>query len=351
MFRVATYNLWHGMVPEGTLRLKEIEPVTRRRERERLQEVVLRDVKADVLLLQEVNPLQARAHRWAELLQRRPYFHRDNAGLKLGTWGFPLNLDSGLLTLLDDRHHIEWVRGLPLSGSRRAWIKQPFSLQWSESRLALMVSAFMKDWGRVLWVNTHLHHGIEMSGQIEAELAEIQKEGLISESVHLELKSRLKAADVRRAHEVETLLATLQPMMSRYNAVILGGDFNSTPDSSVMKMLLDLGFRSLTQNDRGDEEFTWNPGQNQANHVLWRDFIPALLLEDLSFNSKVVERLHKMAQSWEARPRKIDYLLGWSNTGELQAQKTKLFGFESPGSMAPSDHFGVMTEVSWSARD
>jgi endonuclease/exonuclease/phosphatase family metal-dependent hydrolase len=346
MFRVVTYNFWHGLSPDGFLLFGEMEPATRRLERQSLQLELLQSLKAQVIFLQEVNPVQSRSKQLSESLKLQVQYHRDNAGMKLGRLGFPLNLDSGLCTLLDDSQHIEWTKSIRLSGAARSFVKNPVSFQWSESRSALFVSTYNGQFGRTLWVNTHLHHGIEMSAEIISQLADIRREGLISENVELELKDRLFKADQRRRLEVKTLLGELESLQSRYNLIVLGGDLNASPKSETIEALINFGFQSLTGEDVTAEAPTWDPPQNWSNHVLSKDFIPALLLDDLSFNTKVVERLHSMAQAWEARPRKIDYLLGWTPNSRIERAASRVFGQETATQLAPSDHFGLQSDFS-----
>ena len=346
MAKVLTYNLWHGLSPEGVLRFREMEPRTRKNLRHQLQQELLKSFRdCDFCFLQEANPVGARSKNLAGLLNMDPFHCRDNSGVKWGEWGIPANLDSGLCTLVSDRQYVESSRVVRLSEGKNTILSKKASFQLSEGRSALFVSTFSEESGRSLWVNTHLHHGIEISDAIRDQVADLQKTGEISEAVEEELLLRLQAADERRESEVDVLLRELDSEKDRYNLIVLAGDLNATMASTTFQKLRDFGFENL---ETGDPLVTWDPERNYANHFLSREYIPALLLEDLSFDSKIVHHLEELARSWEYSPRKIDYILGWSKTGAIQVKKSDLFGLPDSHDLAPSDHFGVVTEFDWS---
>lgn len=350
MAKVLTYNLWHGLSPEGVLRFREMEPKTRKQLRYHLQSEMLRKLAdCDLCFLQEVNPVELRSKELAQALGMEPYFCRDNSGIKWGPWGLPANLDSGLCTLVSERQYVEGHRVVRLSEGRHTYLSSKASFQLSESRSALFVSTFSDESGRSLWVNTHLHHGIEMSEMIRSQIAELRKSGEISEGVEEELLLRLQAADERRHLEVEVLLREIESEKSRYNLIVLAGDLNVTPESESFQRLSEYGFEILeTQKTADTPLVTWDPVRNQANHILSKEYIPALLLEDLSFDKKTVLHLEELARSWEYRPRKIDYILGWSPSGDIHVKHSELLGLPESHNLAPSDHFGVLSEFGWS---
>ncbi len=327
-----------------------MEPKTRRQVRYQLQVELLKQLDdCDFYFLQEVNPVARRSRQLAKTLGMEFYHCRDNSGIKWGAWGVPANLDSGLCTLISDRQYVESYRVVRLSEGRHTFLSQKASFQLSEGRSALFVSTFSKESGRSLWVNTHLHHGIEMSENIQAQVVDLRKAGKISEGVEEELLLRLQAADDRRQREVETLLKELESEKNRYNLIVVAGDLNATPKSKTLERLNEFGFEALeTQSIEGQPLVTWDPKRNQANHILSRKYIPSLLLEDLSFDKKTVHHLEELARSWEYQPRKIDYLLGWSKTGILQVKSSTLVGVPEVYDLAPSDHFGVLSEFIWS---
>src|SRR6185503_11668007 len=99
--RLLTYNLWHGIAPAGRWRFRSLEPRARREERELLQLQLVRSQAADVTLLQEVNPLAARRRLWEDRLGMTAFAQPDLTGFKWRGYGWPHNLGSGLVTLVN----------------------------------------------------------------------------------------------------------------------------------------------------------------------------------------------------------------------------------------------------------
>lgn len=345
-FRIATYNLWHGLSPTHWLRFESLEPRTRRKEREHLQVQLLKDQNLDAVFLQEVNPVGSRSRELAELLGFQRFWGRDNAGIKIGNIGAPFNLDSGLSVLLSNEFVPEWSRSLCLSGEKYSGLSQLGSLQWTESRYALLVSVITPKWGRVLFVDTHLHHGLELRSSVQSGLVELMEDGQISGAVAEEISERIQQADKRRDQEIARLLQDIEAIRERYSFVLLGGDFNSTAESSVFSSLQEFGFEALQTSDPGDLK-SWDAEANKSNLQFTKNFKAPILVEDLSFDKSTVSLLHEKLKAWEMAPRQIDFLYGWSRTGGFKVNSSHLFGQEEGEKLSPSDHLGLCSEVSW----
>lgn len=351
MLSLLTYNLWHGLSPKGILRFQEVEPRSRRELRQNIQVELLKELPTDVLFLQEVNPIHKRSQQLAKFLGYQAVFERDNSGIKLGKLGPPYNLDSGLCTLLSSSQHIEWKKAIDLSGEATAWMSEKLSLQLTESRRALFVAAVNDHTGRTLYVNTHFHHGIEMNKLVYDEIKDLREQKMISEGVEAELLERLESADLRRQKEMRRLVEEIEVQKSRFNLIVVGGDFNCTPNSEVLKILTNRGFIRLDDSST-ESSYTWDESKNSSNHKISQEHIATLLLDDLSFDSKVVDKLHEMAVNWEKIPRRIDDIYAWSQTGEWQVGKTQVFGEEDEKiGLSASDHLGFRVEVNWKPKN
>ena len=342
-----TYNLWHGLSPSSWIRFKSLEPVTRRSEREREQIELLRGLDADCAFLQEVNPVANRSQQFSEELTADVHWCRDYAGLKLGGLGPPYNLDSGLATMLKKRHITEWTRSIKLSGEKYNFLGQVGSIQWAESRRALLVSTVSPDLGRVLWVNTHLHHGLEFDEGLKNSLESMVARGELSSNVSDEIVERVTVADRRRENEIKKLLKELRRIRKRYSLILMGGDFNAIARSSVIGADQEFGFQALQDVPAG-EMLSWDGEANPSNHQLSRNFDSPIVVDDLSFEQKTVDSLKMMLKDHVMSTRQIDYLWGWTNSGEIQVTTSELVGSEVEGELAPSDHMGVSCHIEWS---
>ena len=390
---VATLNTWHGLNGKGKLSFGLLEARSERVARLHRQLNALRALNADVLLLQEVNPLPFRAHWYARQLQKRCEYVSCNAGVKLG-WGPPWNLNEGLAILCPQGWRVEAVGKKRLSGELRfsplriSQVGGPYlSLQLHESRVALAVRLHLPQYRQhanptgvtsVLLGVTHLHHAPSLTPRSEAILDEMTSQGLTAEE-RAHLVRAFRTANSRRVSEVDTLASWLERLRKPGEPVLLGGDFNSEPDGVPARTLARHGWGDLwrmagnSENEAGAA--TWDPSRNplawrsQNFHQRGQDFSPLV---------------RTTLQAVDALARRIDYVFVYppGGTGELDAQselgclgtlqRARRFGFltgnafthqglgvdldENYLARAPdvtetsgtgrfiSDHFGVMVE-------
>lgn len=212
----------------------------------------------------------------------------------------------------------------------------------------MFAESLFPHWGRVLLINTHLHHGLEATPAMLTELDRLAKELDLSEDVVLELKSRLAAGSERRARELAVLLEAVARYESRYEVVMIGGDFNASPEGGFGEALRAAGFQdvwSAAHSADGDPGLTFDATRNPANHLLQADFPLTLVVEDLSFAPKVKEALLALAHKQESRPRRIDYLWMRAASAPLAVNDVRMVGQPDAEGLAPSDHFGVCADV------
>jgi endonuclease/exonuclease/phosphatase family metal-dependent hydrolase len=417
--RLLTFNLWHGLSPSSLVAFEALEPTARRLMREELQEQLLADVDADFSFFQECNPIAAREKRLAARLDRVAVSQPDLVGLKLLGLGFPYNLNSGLLMLAKSEWGLRKVEAVSLSRPGTQYVRSWGSWQLKEERFAVFGESMVPGWGRVLFVNTHLHHGLEITSKFMADLDKLAQELELSDSLLSELKGRLVRGNARRMVEVAVLLEHVDAIKRRYNAVVVAGDMNCSPDSEVHARLRAAGFRdaweeavaagvaatggvadagaagagagsaaaragaggvadaadgrpgvdgatagrgAATSADAGisaatgasasamgapaaDPGATFDGTRNHANHLLQSRFPLTLVLEDLSFSTKVKEALLTLARTQENRPRRIDYLWLWSDQLQVKVKHAELVGLPNAEGLAPSDHFGVVADI------
>ncbi|MBX3021852.1 MAG: endonuclease/exonuclease/phosphatase family protein [Bdellovibrionales bacterium] len=345
--RFLTFNLWHGLSPTSPVAFEGLEPSERRRLREELQIEVIRQAQPDVCFFQEVNPVVRRAPLIAERLGMDVTYQPDLVGLKLFGLGLPFNLNSGLVIMTSKRFGVKRIEGVSLSRPGLSLVHSWGSWQLKEERFALFSETLLPKWGRVLLVNTHLHHGLESTTEYLDELEKLGRELELSNALMSELKDRLAQGNQRRNQELSVLLRALQRLEKRYEAVVLGGDFNASPASELGQMLREMGFRDVWQESHGSSEpgLTYDHTANQANHKLQSRFPLTMVVEDLSFSTKVKDALMGLARKHENRPRRIDYLWVRSANVELKVKKAEMIGYPNREDLAPSDHFGVIADI------
>jgi endonuclease/exonuclease/phosphatase family metal-dependent hydrolase len=343
--RVLTFNLWHGLSPSTPLAFEALEPKARRELRETMQLETLKSISPDIAFLQEVNPIKQRAPLLEDALEAQSDTQLDLVGLKLLGVGLPLNLNSGLMTAVKDRWPLKRLEAISLSRPGFNLVKRWGSWQLREERFALFSETLLPHWGKVLLVNTHFHHGLEATPAYLSELEKAADQLELPASMVSELKERVMKGNERRAQELHVLMKKLDRLSQRHSVVLLAGDFNSTPDSAVAGALREHGFRDAwTEAGNSEPGFTFDPPANPANHILQAEFPLTLLIEDLSFSSKIRETLLGMARKHETRPRRIDFLWFRTRGLSLKVKKAELVGLPNGEGLAPSDHFGVCAD-------
>ena len=345
--RLLTFNLWHGLSPTSPLAFTALEPEERRRLRHELQVEVLRQAQPDIAFFQEVNPVVRRAPALARALDLDYAFQPDLVGLKLFGLGLPLNLNSGL-TILAARHlELRRREGFSLSRPGPNLVQAWGSWQLKEERFALFAEAQIPDFGRVLLVDTHLHHGLELTEDFNATVGQVGEELKLPPETLTELRGRLALGNERRLTEMGRLLKRVETLTQTsgepFTAIILGGDFNASPSSGLSQMLRDAGYRDAWQEAHPNEPgYSFDATQNPANHLLQSEFPLTVMVEDLSFSGKVKETLLKVAREQEYRPRRIDYI--WIKSDHGRVRSAELIGQPDGEGLAPSDHFGVLVD-------
>lgn len=338
-------NLWHGLSPSNVVAFERLEPDLRRKIREKLQIEVLDEVNPDILFLQEVNPVTTRFQDLCKQLNRHGAFQPDLVGVKVFGYGFPLHLFSGLVVLTRASWPIRKVGAFRLSGPPRSFVHRWASFQLQEERYALFCETERAGMGRILLVNTHLHHGLEANDAFQEKITAVMEELALSSAARSELRDRMEAGNERRSREITVLLRELERVQKDYALIILGGDFNCEPAGEVGARLRELGFSDVWHASHPNEAgFTFDRSNNLANHILQDRFPLTFMVEDLSFDSKTKERLLKLAIEQERRPRRIDQI--WVRAeGEPPAVSAELVGFPDKQGLAPSDHFGLVSRI------
>lgn len=344
--RVLSFNLWHGLSPSSPLAFEALEPDTRRRLREDLQISTIKSLNPDFCLLQEVNPVPTRGPAVVAAIDMDGEFQGDLVGLKVLGVGLPFNLHSGLAITAAKKFGLKRVDAISLSRPNFNWVRMWASWQLKEERFALFCESMVPGIGKVLLVDTHLHHGMEVTPDFEAKIDEMVKTFELNSSFVSELKERLRRGDERRRSEVAVLMSAIKKIEKKYSAVIVCGDLNANPDSELFHIFKEMGFRDAwLEANPTDVGFSWDRTTNEANHLLQARFPLSLVLEDLTFSAKMKEHLLGLARVQENRPRRIDYVWFKSHGVNLKVTRAELVGKPNAEGLAPSDHFGVCVDL------
>jgi endonuclease/exonuclease/phosphatase family metal-dependent hydrolase len=357
LLKVATLNTWHGLDGHGTFSFGSLESRAERMARLERQLAVLKNLNADILLLQEVNPLPFRAHWIAEKLGMRATYVTSNSGIKLG-WGPPWNLNEGVAVLHPPDWQFQILGRKRLSGHFRvsplrvSAINTPFlSFQLHESRVAYAVRFFIPPEKRIgqfegrtslVAAVTHLHVSHAHTQRNEHILKEALQHGSLTQDEAETVQRSFRRANARRLNEIDQLTTWLESLRRADEPMILGGDFNCEPDSPPYNALVRRGWHDLWLEAGNSSELlesaTWDPPRNPLTARV-RDFKHPSASKSLN--------IAEVFREADALPRRIDFLFALPakrvpSQKEFQLgtsgflQKMKRFGFITGNPIVPN---------------
>ncbi len=331
--KVLNYNVWHGLNPTSVLRFGEYETADARRSRYENFLSQARAFDADVLFLQEVNPAPGMSRRIAKDLGMDAVWQIDNAGLKLGSAGVPTNLRSGLTILARKDLELKKIGGKKLSGPR-GFCNDWMTFQFNEFRFVLAASITVRG-KEILLLNTHLHHGPEVTPETKDAMNALVENGDITRERADEILAVIAQACEKRRGELEKAMAFARSLGRENSPAIFAGDFNASPDAAELIWLRDdLGFHSVTKDEPGEGFFyTWDWQRNENTHQI-DSFVPV--------NTFPEEKVNKAIHDLEiGLSRRIDYIF-YRNADDLFADfESGLFGDKPKDGRMASDHFGI----------
>jgi endonuclease/exonuclease/phosphatase family metal-dependent hydrolase len=321
--RFVSWNLWNSFKRiENPFLVSFLEPVRRREKRYFHQLKLLSEAKFDLCLLQEVNPVYDKLRDFKDILGYQSSYQMDQGGVRFKRVGLPLNFNNALVILSKDKQ--KKVKGLKLSGSFGA-NEEDYSWQFSEFRYALFSEVYREN-HKILVVNTHFHHGIEWSDELDKDL-------LLNCSVddYEKIKVSIGLSTARKAQEVQILLQNILDLQSLYSHVIVAGDFNFSEGADLLRGFSDLGLARVEHHG-----FSWDPDMNHENHIFTNNLRPPVG-EGISLTALNVLRLY------DNRKRTMDHVFVSPN---VKIKSAQIFGqTKNQDDYYPSDHFGIEVEV------
>jgi len=314
--RIATINVWSGLTYQGTWKMGEYDTEQHRALRYQALVHYLREIDADVITIQEANPLPVYVRKLASDLGYQAYAHVGMGGVRFGWLGIPTNFREGEAILVRPGFQIT----------------NTFTMHTEELTQIIGIRLLI-DGGPVNIFTTHLHAGPGPSSDMISILQQMLIQGEITREQMQEQLGRLEENEDRRVRELQAGLEYIRELIPEDEPTIFTGDFNLIPGSDSYQVLTDAGFEDSYQLQPDEQIFTWDAESNSNI----RQYYPTPETGD-SLSEKIY--LHDIWQS-----QRLDYI--WINSGEmgLNVIGTDIFGSESYQGVHPSDHFGFVTEI------
>ena len=353
IFKVLTYNAWHGL-DTGEFWVTATETPEQNQARLLFQVAQISASQPDIILLQEVNPLPARAAQYVRALAERGLnydeVHQvDACGIRLrGETALIPGLNNGLVILARHALQLRMLIGLKLSGDLGG-CDSASGVQLEELRYAVIGDITIPQTGQHYLVgSTHLHSGIEAGAPFLNTLQRAFEAGHLPR--YPEFRWEVETDRLRRISELDKLTRTLR-MFRRdgtYAGFAIGGDYNFESDFPEYEEALLLKLTDAYQiATRDGDLFTADPQRNGlidiGNDIAFPVPLRRVFKElppDLATKAKEVYGAEMR------RPRRIDYL--WMESffpGYCVRQE--LFGTKTNDKGLPaSDHYGILTTFS-----
>ncbi|MEP0822694.1 MAG: BamA/TamA family outer membrane protein [Ignavibacterium sp.] len=323
--RIATLNIWSGLDYRGTASVGEYETNSVREARFEALVDELKEAGADVILLQECNPVNKVGSRLASVLGYDWIGQRVNAGIKIGPLGLPTNLNEGLAILARKDLALEFVDAWRLSSSFGAF-GDIVSFHFAEHNIALVGRICVQGRG-ILLVNVHLPSSLpDDSTTRQAVEAILQNRGDSPVSPG-EIRREIRRGAEEREQQVARLLEHLETHAGGM-PVILGGDMNATEVSPEVQR---LAGRFVHVMPSGEHPVTWDPLNPNTAYSRLLPPQPTLLDE--------------LNVWYDGIPRLIDHIFLRRGFRPDDVVSASIFADRPRGGRYVSDHYGLLADV------
>jgi hypothetical protein len=235
-------NSWAGLEYKGFISCKEYETENDRNFRHEVLLSGLETLKADVIVLNGINPANQSAADGAEKLGMNYLVQTSRSGLRIGPVSLPLNLREGDAIFTNKALETEAAGRIHMNGSFSNNIFTLFSRKGVQV-LGQRVKAgdaefyvFSAVWTESLF-NDAKSLGLLLEGYLKGDIS--------SEDYPLLIEDAVSGAEIRAAQAAETL--SFINKTAGESPVILMGSLNALPDSKEISLLKNAGFSDVYQ--------------------------------------------------------------------------------------------------------
>lgn len=315
--KFVTINVWSGLTYEGTFTTKTYETKEERTFRYGILVNELKRLDPDIIAVNEANMLPGYARRLARDLEYDYVFDVGLGGVRLGPVGFPTNLREGDVILAKKHLNLALVGSRGLSGGYAGNFAS-FHFKDATQVIAAKITVGKTE---VLLCNTHWHAS-EFAGNPDLKiLVDRFTDGQIGGE---EIVSRISDAvegSAIRLEEAAKMIEYIAEIAGEL-PVILMGDFNALPDSNEIGALLNEGF-----------EDSWNGNR-----------IPGYTWDEVG-NTNILKYMRADDSTLPPRQDRIDFIF-FRGEG-VSAASSRVVLDEPVYDVHPSDHYGVMSEITF----
>ncbi|MDP6852752.1 MAG: hypothetical protein QF472_02250 [Candidatus Marinimicrobia bacterium] len=329
--KVVNINIWSGLDYKGIIKMGEFESGERMQKRYNLLIEQLKELDADVITMQEVNPLPRRAAQFAKDLNMDVIYHVSEAGIQAGCIGIPVNLRQGDAIFSKKELNLEWVGRKRLTGGLAGNF---FAFHFDDGAQALAGKIHFE--GEPIHIfTTHWHASVPNLKRYRDSAEDLgSKLGYSVEEIE-EAKQTLIIEAEWRFTEAQGTVAYIQEVCGDSLPFILTGDFNATTEMEELHILDSLKIiDSFNEFHTATEGFTWDAERN--SNVLMQ------YPEDAELNMNSLYNI--LDYNFNRESYRIDYIYYHPGNSQLHAVASSVVINTQQKGIFPSDHYGVQTE-------
>jgi len=335
--KVVTFNTWYGLDGNGLLKMGEYETKARRDKRLSILIDDLMKLNADIIFLQEVNPVGRVTGKIKKALDYSAISQIYNGGIKIFGMGIPVNLNMGLVILAKKELKLKKTGAKQISGPIGLY-NPILTFHLSEARFVLAGKVTVNN-KELLLFNTHTHAAIPKEDKMFKTVEKWQAEGKITEDEKEKIDKAIEKDWGRREKEIK---AIGDYVMKKANGkpFILAGDFNTTLKADEMSLIV----KKLNLTD------TYHTIYPELSGFTWDSIHNPNTKNDASLkfvNGKAKTGVELLSAMYDQSPRRIDFiLLGGGLTSQNVLDSRVEFNRMTDG-IYPSDHFGVFSKITF----
>lgn len=337
---MVTINVWSGVDYSGIFKFGEYETHERRELRFLSLLTQIRSINPDVVFIQEANPVASYSSRLADSLSFDEIHHVCNAGISLGPIGLPTNFKEGIAILARQSLCLKKIEVWKLAGSFGLY-GDPITIHFGQSNFAIVGKVIVDD-SPLYLINVHLSSDVPKDSILNLQFRNLYLDGKISEQALLYTLEIQETKRVNRELQIIRLIKYLE-LLPKDVPIIVGGDFNATPDSREIMLFQDSGkyFDTFTilnpiEMTSGALAYTWDYHRNQ--NVLF-----SAQINQINGNPKndyeYLEAIH------DSYSRRIDYIFLNQKFLPNDVINCRIVLDSVVQGVQASDHFGICADI------
>ena len=333
--KVVTFNTWYGLDGNGLLKMGEYETKVRRDKRLSILIDDLKQMKPDIIFLQEVNPVGRVTGKIKGALGYSAISQIYNGGIKIFGLGIPVNLNMGLVILAKKELKLKNIGAKQISGPIGLY-NPILTFHLSEARFILAGKVIVAN-KELLLFNTHTHAAIPKEDKMFRTVEEWFQEGKITEKEKEKIHEEIKKDWARREKEIKAI-GDYVMKKARGKPFILAGDFNTTLNAEEMSLMVNK--LKLT-----DTYYTVHP---DLSGFTWDSIHNPNTKNDASLkfvNGEAKTGVELLSAMYDQSPRRIDFILLGGGLGKQNVLDSSVEFNRITDGIFPSDHFGVLSKI------